>query len=140
MHDATKVQLGTSASNIREIDNRPGEIAAGLAVSLKSDGTLSLALADGARLGVSMGKSQSGLARSAVMREGTRVPLKCTNGFTPTVGAVVNVSDTTGKAIAAGAGATATKAMYVSGKLTGIEEDGTTYADGVVFIDFPGGL
>lgn len=139
-HDATKVQLGTGDSNIKEVDNRPGEIAAGLAVSLKSDGSLSLAIADGARIGVSMGKSLSGLARTSVAREGHRIPIKLTASFTPTVGAVVHISDTTGKAGTAGAGFTASKAIYVSGKLTGVEEDGTIFADGVARIDFPGGL
>jgi hypothetical protein len=137
-HDATKVLLGTTTSSIKEVDNRKGTIAAGLIVRLKSDDTISIAAADGNPLGISLGRSLSDTARTAIARKGLRVPLVLTAAFTPTVGAQVNISDTTGKGIAAGAGATAMNATYASGLLTGIDEDG---ADALVaLIDMPGGL
>jgi hypothetical protein len=58
--------------------------------------------------------------------------------FTPTLGAQVNISDTTGFGAAAGAGATGVNATYASGLLTGIMEDGTE--ENVALIDMPGGL
>lgn len=140
LHDASKVVLGSSQSSVKEIDNRAGVIAAGLAVRLKSDGTLSVASADGSLLGISMGVSQSQTDRTAIARKGLRIPIKLTASFTPVIGAQVNISDTTGKAGAAGAGFTAVNAVYSSANLTGIEEDGSTFADGVAFIDFPGGV
>ena len=63
-----------------------------------------------------------------------------TAAFSPTIGAQVNISDTTGLAAAAGAGATGVNAVYVSGALTRINEDGTETAAGVALIDMPGGL
>ena len=137
-HDSTKVLMGQSRSSVKEIDNRAGSIAAGLAVRLKSDDTISIALADGNLLGISMGRSLSDTSRTAICRKGLKVPIQLTAAFTPTVGAQVNISDTTGKAIAAGAGATACNATYVSAGLTGIDEDGNSVD--VALIDFPGGL
>lgn len=137
-HDATKVLLGSTPSSVKEIDNRAGEIAAGLAVRLKSDDTISIAAADGNLLGISAGKSLSDTSRTAVVRKGLRVPILLTASFTPTKGAQVHISDTTGKAIAAGAGATGVNAVYATSTLTGVKEDGTT--DNVALIDFQGGL
>ncbi len=139
-HDATKVQFGTTQSSFKNIDNRPGTIAAGLAVRLKSDDTISVAAADGSLLGISCGKSMSDTARTAIVRKGTRVPIELTAAFTPTIGAQVNISDTTGKAGAAGAGFTAVNATYITGALTKIAEDGTETASVAALIDFPGGL
>jgi len=137
-HDASKVLMGATQSSIREIDNRKGSIAAGLIVRLKSDDTISIASADGNPLGVSLGKDLSDIGRTAIARKGLKIPVLLTAEFTPTKGAQVHFSDTTGKAIASGAGATGMNAVYVSGVLTGVLEDGTT-AD-VALIDFPGGL
>lgn len=139
-HDATKVLMGASRSNIKEVDNRAGSIAAGLIVRLKSDNTISIASADGLPLGISLGRSLSDTSRTAICRKGLSVPVVLTNGFTPTIGAQVNISDTTGKAIASGAGATAMNAVYASSTLTGIDEDGSALADGCALIDMPGGL
>lgn len=138
MHDATKVLLGATQSSLKHVDNYAGAIDAGKIVRLKSDGTISIALADGNALGISLGKSLSDTSRTAVCRAGLRVPVLLTAAFTPVVGAQVNISDTTGIAIAAGAGATAMNAIYVSGVLTGVLEDGTTA--NVALIDFQGGL
>lgn len=137
-HDATKVLLGATQSTMKVVTNAAGSIAAGLIVRQKSDGTISIALADGAPLGISIGKELSDISRTAICRAGLAVPVLLTAAFTPTLGAVVVISDTTGKAIAAGAGATAVNAVYASSTLTGVLEDGTTA--NVALIDFPGGL
>lgn len=140
MQDATKVLMGAVGSNIREVDNRSGDPAtfqAGLVVHLKSDDTLSLASADGSKLGVSLGRSLSDTKRTAICRKGVRVPVQVTNGFTPTVGAQVQFSTTTGKVVTSG---TAVNAVYIAVGLTGIDEDGNALADPVALIDFPGGL
>ena len=135
-HDATKVLMGSTQSSFKNVDNRAGVIAAGLAVKLTSGDAISLTT--GSYLGVSLGKSLSDTSRTAICRKGARVPVLLTAEFTPAIGAQVNFSDTTGAAIASGGGATAVNAVYVSGVLTGILEDGTTAS--VALIDFPGGL
>jgi hypothetical protein len=140
MHDATKVLMGQVASNIKEISNHSGDPAtfqAGLVVHLKSDDTLSLASADGAKLGVSIGRSLSDIKYTAICRKGVRVPVQVTNGFTPTLGAQVQFSTTTGKVVTSG---TAVNAVYSAISLTGIDEDGNALADPIALIDFPGGL
>lgn len=139
-HDATKMQMGTTRSNIREVDNRKGTIAAGLIVRLKSDDTISIALADGNALGISLGKDFADVGRTAICRKGLGVPVLLTNGFTPTIGAQVNISDTTGKAIASGAGATAMNAVYATSTLSAVDEAGAAITDGCALIDMPGGL
>lgn len=138
-HDASKVQMGTTASNIREVDNRIGTILAGTVVRLKSDGTLSVAKADGAILGVSVGKDLSNIGRTAILRKGLKVPLRLTDDFTPQLGAPVYISDTTGLAIASGAGATLTAGTYASGLLSGRPEDGSADVR-VALVDMIGGL
>lgn len=138
MHDSTKVLLGSTISTVREVDNRKGVIAAGTIVRLKSDDTISVASADGSPLGISVGRSLSDTSRTAIARKGLGVPVLLTAAFTPTIGAQVNISDTTGKAIAAGAGATAMNATYASTTMVGVDEDGSSVD--VALIDFPGGL
>lgn len=138
-HDATKVLMGATRSSVKEVSNHVGNIEAGVAVRLKSDDTLSIAQADGALLGISMGKSLSDTSRTAIARKGLRVPLKLTAAFTPTVGATVAISDTTGLGIAyTGTGNRYVNAVYVTSLITGIGEDGSDKA--VALIDFPGGL
>jgi hypothetical protein len=137
MHSA-KVLLGQTNSSMKDVDNKAGSIAAGLIVRLKSDGTISIAAADGGALGISLGKDLSDAGYTAIVRKGLGVPVLLTAALEPTKGAQVNISDTTGKAAASGAGATAVNAYYASGVLTGILEDGTE-AD-IALIDFPGGL
>lgn len=140
MHNASLIQMGNVGSNIKSIVNRLGDPAtflAGLCVHLKSDDTLSLAAADGSKLGISVGRSQSDTKRTAICVKGLAVPILLTNGFTPTVGAQVQISTTTGKAVSSG---TAVNAVYVSATLSAVDEDGTAIADGCALIDFPGGL
>lgn len=140
-HDASKVVLGAVKSSFKEVGNHKGSIPAGKVVRLKSDDTISLAKADGNLLGVSIGVDQSDIGRTAICYKGTGVPIRLTAAFTPTVGAIVHVSDTTGLAIASGAGATATNAVYREVKAGGgIEEDGSATDVDVAIIDFPGGL
>lgn len=138
MHNASKVLMGATRSNIREVDNKKGTIVAGLAVRLKSDDTIVVTAADGNLLGISLGKDLSNVGRTAICRKGLGVPVKLADGFTPTIGAQVHISDTTGEAAASGSGKTGVNAVYVSGVLTGVQEDGTEA--NVALIDFPGGL
>lgn len=138
MHDASKVLMGTIGSNIKEVVNYAGDPAtflAGLCVHQKSDGTISLASADGVKLGISLGKSLSDTKRTAVCRKGVRVPVLVTAAFTPTLGAQVQISTTTGKVVSSG---TAVNALYSAVGLTGIDEAGNEVD--VALIDFPGGL
>lgn len=140
MHDASKVLMGTITTSMKDVDNHAGDPAtfqAGLVVHRKSDDTLSLASADGSKLGVSVGRSMSNTKRTAVCRKGVGVPVQVTNGFEPTVGAQVQFSTTTGKVVTSG---TAVNAFYSAVGLTGIDEDGNELADPVALIDFPGGL
>lgn len=83
-HNATKVLLGTTRSSNRvvsEHDSDPTTFLAGLAVSLNSSAALSLASADGARIGVSLGKSLSDTTQTAVCRKGLKVPLRVMSDF-----------------------------------------------------------
>lgn len=140
MHDATKVLMGNIGSNMKEVINHLGDPAtflAGLCVHLKSDDTLSLALADGSKIGISVGRSLSDTKRTAICTKGVDVPIQVTNGFTPVVGAQVQISTTTGKAVTSG---TAVNAFYKKISLTGVGEDGSDLADPVALIDFVGGL
>ncbi len=139
-HSATTIYMGSSQSKVKEIDNRAGDpttFLAGLCVHLKSDDTLSLAAADGSKLGISMGRSMSNTKRTAIARKGLRIPVLLANGFTPTIGAQVQISTTTGKAVASG---TAVNAVYVTSTMTAYDEDGTAITDGAALIDFAGGL
>lgn len=140
-HSATTIVLGTTKSNEKSVSNKAGVIAAGLAVHLKSDDTITLTAADGGFLGISLGRSLSDTSRTAIAREGLGVPVLLTNGFTPTVGAQVAISTTTGKAKAyTGTGDGYVNAIFVSGTLTAIDEDGAVVADGCALIDMQGGL
>lgn len=139
-HDANKVQLGTTKSSAREVDNRKGTIAPGLAVRLKSDDSISLLAADGNLLGISLGKDLSGAGRTAICRRGLAVPVRVASGFTPVIGAQVHISDTTGEAAASGAGKTGVNAVYVTAPKTAVLEDGTEVENGCALIDMPGGL
>lgn len=148
-HDAGKVLMGTTRSNIREVVSHKGTYAAGTVVRRKSDGTLSVTSSDGAFYGVSLGKDLSNAGHIAICVKGVGVPVILTTALDPVIGAAVTVSNSTG--LAAGSG-TATGAVYAdpgdgqvatarvggSGQNRGQQEDGTTV--GVAYIDFPGGL
>lgn len=142
MHDSSKILMGNVPSTAKEIDNRKGSIAAGKVVRLKSDDTISTALADGSILGVSCGVDLSNTDRTAIVRAGTKVPIKLKSGFTnPAIGAQVAIDDTTGEAVAyTGSGNSYVNAKYASGAKTRIDEDGTETATGAALIDMEGGL
>jgi hypothetical protein len=138
-HNPGQVLMGAVISNHKEVTSRVGSLAAGSVCHLKSDGTVTTAKADGGLLGVSLGKDLSDTSRMAICRKGLGVPLLLTADFTPTVGAQVAVSDTTGLGIAyTGSGNSYVNAVYKSAKLVGISEAGTEVD--VAIIDFPGGL
>lgn len=136
--DATKVLMGSVAGTFKTVDSLKGLIAAGTVVRLKSDGTLSIAKADGNAIGISIGIDLSDSGYTAICRRGAKVPVLLTSAFTPTVGAQVCIDDVTGLAKAAGSGVTAVNATYETSTLTGVLEDGTTA--NVALIDMPGGL
>ena len=139
-HSATTVYMGSHGSNIIQSDNLAASAStfkAGVCGHLKSDGTVSLALSDGSKIGISLGRSLSDHARVTFARRGTKVPILLANGFTPTVGAQVQISTTTGLAVASG---TAVNAFYRTSTLTAYDEDGVAITDGAALIDFPGGL
>lgn len=139
-HNPNVVVLGSTRGNIKEIGNRKGYIAAGIAVRLKSDGTISTASADGGLLGISVGRDLSNTGRTAIAYKGIGVPIRLTAAFTPTLGAPVGIDNVTGLAKAAGAGVTTVNAVYSALLSDGglKEEDGT--ATPCALIDFPGGL
>lgn len=139
-HDSTKIQLGVISSSHKVVDNHKGVIPPGKIVRLKSDDTISIASADGLPLGISVGEGQSDAGRTAICRKGSLVPILLTAAFDPVLGAQVNISDTTGVAIASGGGATAMNATYASTRKTAINEDGTTNSLGAAYIDYVGGL
>lgn len=140
MHSATKVLMGMTRSSFRHAEPIKGSVAAGLLVRLKSDGTPSIAKADGEGLGISVGKDLSNIGYTSIVKSGTQVPVSLTASFTPVIGAQVHISDTTGLAGTAGTGFTGINAVYVSGALTRINEDGTETAAGVALVDMPGGV
>lgn len=140
MHSDTTLYMGSHKSNIMESDNflaDPATFLAGLCGHLKSDNTVSLASADGSKIGISLGNSLSDTKRTTFVRRGIKVPILLANGFTPTLGAQVQISTTTGKAVASG---TAVNAFYSKLYTTVYGEDGNVIADGAALIDFAGGL
>lgn len=140
MHSSTTLYLGTHKSNIFESQNwaaDPATFLAGLCGHLKSDGTISLALSDGSKVGISLGRSLSDVKYTSFAVRGIKVPILLANGFTPTIGAQVQISTTTGKAVASG---TAVNAFYSELPTTVYDEAGVVVADGAALIDFPGGL
>lgn len=140
-HNPNQTLMGNVGSSAKEITNRKGSIEAGLAVRLKSDGTITTAKADGELLGISVGQDLSFTDKTAICRKGLRVPVKLATSFNPVIGAQVHLSDTTGEAMASGAGATGVNATYVSGRLSaGGLKEGTLEAVGAALVDFPGGL
>ncbi len=134
-HDATKVLLGSTESGVRVVDDHAGAVDAGKFVVLTSANALSNTLSAGSLIGVSLGADLSDISRSAVCRKGLKVPVLIGDGFTPDIGAQVQVHATDGTAVASG---TAVNAVYASSTLTGVKEDGTTH--NVALIDMQGGL
>ncbi len=139
MHNPNIAVLGAVKSSFREVSNAKGTVAAGLLCHQKSDGTVTITKSDGAAVGISLGRDLSNTNRVSYCRKGAAVPIQLTAAFTPTIGAQVNISDTTGKAIASGGGATAYNAIYTKLLTDGaIDEDGNAVI--AAEIDFIGGL
>jgi hypothetical protein len=134
-HDSTKVLMGATKSSLKTVTSHAGSIAAGLATRISSAGALTVTESAGSLLGVSLGKDLSDSGRTAICRKGEGVPILLDDGLTPVIGTQVQISTTTGKAVASG---TAVNAVYKSAVLTGILEDGTEA--NVAVIDFVGGL
>jgi hypothetical protein len=92
MHDATKVLLGANGSSDRAVVcflADPSTFLAGLAVRQKSDGNLSLTLADGMFAGISAGPDLSNtLKKTAVFMVGDRIPLRLTDNGVQATGIV----------------------------------------------------
>ena len=143
LHNANKVLMGSVQSGHKEVINRVGTVAAGYVCHQKSDGTASVAKADGAKIGVSLGKDLSNTNRTAICSKGLGVPVVLKSGFNPTIGAVVSFDDTAGYATGDGT-KTATAAVYKTGRIGGSGVDGGVAEDGssvgAAYIDFPGGL
>lgn len=137
--NAGQCLMGATNSSMKVVPSRKGTIEAGVVARLKSDGTLSLAKADGSIVGVSLGGDLSNAGYTAFCEAGEEVPVKLASGFTPTKGAQVHISDTTGLAGPSGAGYTGVNAYYESGKLVGVPGVGTTNVDAAL-ISFVGGL
>lgn len=142
-HNASKVLMGSSESSGKEVTNYPSVgdtvVEAGCAVILESSGKVSKDTSEGGLVGISLGKDLAHTSRTAVARKGLRVPVKLASGFSPVVGARVAIQDDTGIAKAyTGTGDRYVNAVYASGKIEGIGEDGV--AKDVALIDFPGGL
>lgn len=79
MQDASKVVLGSTNSSDKEVSSfvsDPADTPAGRAVSLADDSSLSLALADGNRIGISLGKDLQNTLNTVVARSGLRVPIE----------------------------------------------------------------
>ncbi len=147
MHSASKVQLGTTQSSFKTVDNVPGSPAtliAGMIVRAKSDGTHTLTVSDGAAVGISLGRNGSNTtARTPVVRRGLRVPVLLQAGFTtPAIGGVCTQHATSGKADSSG---TATAGIFAApypgaanALIVGYDEDGAEV--NCALVDFPGGL
>lgn len=139
-HDASKVVLGTTKSNIKTVVNKKGTVGVGLAVFAKNDGTASATSTDGALVGISLGADLSNTDRCPHVVAGLDVPVQLTAAFTPVIGAQVHIVKATGKAGASdGANTIATNAVYASGKLTGVDPVAATTSD-VALINMVGGL
>ena len=142
-HDASKIQMGTTKSNIREVSNHVGAVAAGKVVHLKSDDTITTVVTDGAAVGVSLGRDQSSTTQThtAIANKGIGVPILLDSGYEPDVGEQVAIIDATGIARAyTGTGDYYVNAHFSSEKLSAVDEDGVAITNGAAYIDFPGGL
>lgn len=140
MQDTGTVLMGTTLSSIKEIGNRKGSIAAGLAVRLHSNGTIVTTKASGNLLGISLGRDLSATDKTAICYKGVGVPIQLTSGFTPALGATCYIDDVTGKAKASATDATAVNAVFTALLPNGgVPEEGGSNVLAAI-IDFPGGL
>lgn len=142
MHDASKVLMGATRSNIKDVSNFPGNpttFVAGLGVRVASTGILSVTKAHGELVGVSMGRPLDGLTdKTVVARAGLGIPVKLKTGETPAIGEQCGVDDASGEFASIDTGITGVNAIFVTAAITGIDEAGNEID--VAIIDMPGGL
>ncbi len=137
-HDSNKVLMGTTSGSFKVVEPHSGSVAAGLAVVLTSADALSNTLASGSLLGVSLGKDLSDTSQTPIVRRGSKVPILLqSNAVNPAIGAPVYLHATSGKADTSG---TLVNAVYESGELDAVLEDGSVVVDGCAYISFAGGL
>jgi len=139
-HDPTVIYMGAHQSNVMEsysVDCDPADFPAGTVGHLKSDGTISKTASDGAKIGVSLGRSLSDIKSTTFACRGLMIPILLDPDETPAIGEQVEVSATTGKAED---GATAVNALFRSEIMVAYDEAGVVITDGAALIDFPGGL
>lgn len=125
-HDATKVVMGGSVSSIKLVRSAKGVVAAGMVCSKKADGSLESPATTGRLCGISMGRSLSNVGDSSYCEQGNGVPVLLKAAFTPVQGATVYYETATGLCAASSGSAVQLNAVYASGLLTGLKEDGTT--------------
>jgi hypothetical protein len=95
-HDATKTLLGASLSSGKDVSDHaadPATFLAGLAVSMGSDGLISLLHSAGMRIGISLGRSLSDTKKTSVIRTGYRVPIRASLKRSSCVITVTNVAN-----------------------------------------------
>lgn len=98
MHDATKLVLGSTRSNVKDVASfavDPASFPAGLCVSLASTGLPSLLKSAGMRYGVSLGKSLADHKKTDVCQAGLRVPVLASLKRSTGTITVTNVSNLT---------------------------------------------
>jgi hypothetical protein len=139
MTHSSTVQLGALAGSEKQVFNHNGTVGAGICVHLTSADVIQAAKS-GSKVGISLGKDQSDIGRTAICSRGLMVPLKLTGGFNPVIGTKVYIDDTTGFGKATGGSTTATAGVYRTRQLSALEEDGSDCTVYVAFVDFPGGL
>lgn len=146
-HDPSKQLLGvtqsTDKSGTSTYSSDPATFPAGIAVRLDSGGLLTVTKGSNQWAGISLGKSLSDSKKTTVLRAGSGVPIRLAddgNSYAYVVkGESVYVDDVTGLATAsAETGTTLSNAVFVSGVLSGIAEDGITVP--VALVDMVGGL
>lgn len=97
MHDASKIQLGTTRSNHRSVqwfDADPATYKAGLKVCRNSTGGISLLKSAGFQAGISLGKNLSNTIKAtAVCRDGLEVPVRLSLKRSTGLITITNVSN-----------------------------------------------
>lgn len=124
-HDESKALMGNALSSAKDIsvyDSDPASFEAGKAVSLASNGGLSILKSAGRRIGVSLGKSLSDHKKTSVLRAGMKVPVKLAleraQGLI-TITNYAHLTTTTPDTVTVGATAfTATDGAVVAGQAT----------------------
>ena len=96
MQDATKVVLGSTRSNHKDVvcfNVDPASFPAGLCVSLASTGLPSLLASAGMRFGVSLGRSLGDHNKTDILQAGLRVPVRAALKRSTGLITITNVSN-----------------------------------------------